>query len=55
MMWKISLVLIALSFGGALERTGCLGTIINAIMTKVRSFAGIQTSAIGTSVATVPI
>ena len=52
MMWTISLVLIALGFGGALERTGCLETIINAIMTKVRSFAGIQTAAIGTSVAT---
>lgn len=52
MMWTISLVLIALGFGGALERTGCLETIINAIMTKVTSFAGIQTSAIGTSVAT---
>ncbi|WP_159589470.1 Na+/H+ antiporter NhaC [Chelativorans xinjiangense] len=52
MMWTISLVLIALGFGGALERTGCLETIIRAIMTKIRSFAGIQTAAIGTSVAT---
>ena len=52
MMWTISLVLIALGFGGALERTGCLETIINAIIAKVRSFAGIQTAAIGTSFAT---
>jgi NhaC family Na+:H+ antiporter len=52
MMWTISLVLIALGFGGALEKTGCLETIIAAIMTKIRSFAGIQTAAIGTSVAT---
>jgi NhaC family Na+:H+ antiporter len=52
MMWTISLVLIALGFGGALERTGCLETIINAILTRVRSFAGIQTAAIGTSFAT---
>ncbi|WP_157014462.1 Na+/H+ antiporter NhaC [Mesorhizobium xinjiangense] len=52
MMWTISLVLIALGFGGALEKTGCLETIINAIMTKVNSFAGIQTAAIGTSMAT---
>lgn len=52
MMWTISLVLIALGFGGALERTGCLETIINAIISKVRSFAGIQTAAIGTSMAT---
>ena len=52
MMWTISLVLIALGFGGALERTGCLETIINWIISKVRGFAGIQTAAIGTSVAT---
>lgn len=52
MMWTISLVLIALGFGGALERTGCLETIINAIMTKVSSFKGVQTAAVCTSVAT---
>jgi predicted histidine transporter YuiF (NhaC family) len=32
MMWTISLMLIALGFGGALERTGCLEAIINAIV-----------------------
>ncbi len=52
MMWTISLILIALGFGGALERTGCLQTIIAAILTKVHSFAGVQTAAIGTSFAT---
>lgn len=52
MMWTISLVLIALGFGGALERTGCLETIIRRILTQVRSFAGIQTAAIGTATAT---
>ncbi|MEN2977622.1 Na+/H+ antiporter NhaC (plasmid) [Tistrella bauzanensis] len=52
MMWTISLVLIALGFGGALEQTGCLETIIQAIMARVRSFAGIQTAAVGTSLAT---
>lgn len=52
MMWTISLVLIALGFGGALEKTGCLETIINAIIARVRTFAGIQTAAIGTSMAT---
>lgn len=52
MMWTISLVLIALGFGGALEKTGCLEAIINAIIARVRSFAGIQTAAIGTSMAT---
>lgn len=52
MMWTISLVLIALGFGGALERTGCLETIIRTIMTRIHSFAGVQTAAIGTSMAT---
>lgn len=52
MMWTISLVLIALGFGGALEKTGCLQTIISAIMTKVSSFKGLQTSAVLTSVST---
>jgi len=52
MMWTISLVLLALGFGGALERTGCLEAIIAVIIARVKSFAGIQTSAILTSVAT---
>lgn len=52
MMWTISLILIALGFGGALERTGCLQAIIAAILSKVHSFAGVQTAAIATSTAT---
>ncbi|NAW34349.1 Na+/H+ antiporter NhaC [Halomonas alimentaria] len=52
MMWTISLILIALGFGGALEKTRCLETIIQAIMSKVRSFKGVQTSAMLTSFAT---
>lgn len=52
MMWTISLVLLALGFGGALERTGCLEAVISVIISRVKSFAGIQTSAILTSVAT---
>ena len=52
MMWTISLVLLALGFGGALERTGCLEAIINVIISRVKSFAGIQTAAVLTSVAT---
>lgn len=52
MMWTISLILIALGFGGALEKTGCLTSIINAIKSKVSSFAGTQTAAIGTALAT---
>lgn len=52
MMWTISLVLIALGFGGALERTGCLETIILAILTKIHKFKDIQTAAVLTSIST---
>lgn len=52
MMWTISLVLLALGFGGALERVGCLQAIIKVVISKVKTFAGIQISAILTSVAT---
>ncbi|MCZ2721031.1 Na+/H+ antiporter NhaC [Marinomonas sp. 15G1-11] len=52
MMWTISLVLIALGFGGALEKTGCLETIIASIMTKVKTFKGVQTAAVCTSIST---
>ncbi|QUJ77739.1 Na+/H+ antiporter NhaC [Sulfitobacter albidus] len=52
MMWTISLILLALGFGGALERTRCLEAVIDQIIARVKSFAGIQTSAILTSAAT---
>lgn len=52
MMWTISLVLLALGFGGALERTGCLQAIIKAIISRVKTFAGIQIASTFTSIAT---
>lgn len=52
MMWTISLILIALGFGGALEKTGCLQSIIGAIKSKVHGFAGTQSAAIGTAFST---
>lgn len=52
MMWTISLMLIALGFGGALERTGCLEAIIMAIISRVKTFATVQISAIGMAFAT---
>ncbi len=52
MMWTISLILLALGFGGALEKTRCLEAIINAIINRVKSFVGIQASAMMASVAT---
>ncbi len=52
MMWTISLILIALGFGGALERTGCLAAIIELLTKRVKTIAGVQTSAILSSMAT---
>lgn len=52
MMWTISLVLIALGFGGALEKTGCLEAIIASIMTRIKGFKGVQTAAVCTSIST---
>jgi len=52
MTWVITLVVIALGFGGALERTKCLDTIITAILTRVKSFFGLQASATGAAIAT---
>ena len=52
MMWTISLVLLALGFGGMLERTGCLQTIIGAIIARAKRFATVQASATGAAIAT---
>src|SRR3546814_17208783 len=42
MMWTISLVLIHLVFGGAMEQTGCPEAILAPFMTKTKSFPGIK-------------
>ncbi|UXI01417.1 Na+/H+ antiporter NhaC [Photobacterium sp. TY1-4] len=52
MTWVITLMMFALAFGGALERTGCLESVVGAIMRTTRCFRGLQTNAILTSVAT---
>ncbi|MFD2191647.1 Na+/H+ antiporter NhaC [Pistricoccus aurantiacus] len=52
MTWVITLLLIALSFGGILESTGCMRAIIEAVVKRARSFGALQTSAIGSSIAT---
>ena len=52
MAWVITLIMISLGFGGALERTRCLETIVEAILSKSCSFFRLQASALGTSVAT---
>lgn len=52
MAWVITLVMIALALGGALERTRCLEVIVEAVLKRTHSFGSLQASAIGTSVAT---
>ncbi|HHF3168709.1 TPA: Na+/H+ antiporter NhaC [Vibrio diabolicus] len=52
MTWVITLMMFALAFGGALERTGCLESVVNAVMKSTLGFKGLQTNAILTSVAT---
>jgi NhaC family Na+:H+ antiporter len=52
MTWVITLVIIALGFGGALECTKCLDTIITTILGSVKSFFGLQASATGAAIAT---
>ena len=52
MTWVITLVIIALGFGGALERTRCLETIIKVLLSRVHSFFGLQAAATGTAIAT---
>lgn len=52
MTWVVTLMMFALAFGGALERTRCLEAIVGTIMKRIKSFRGLQTSAILTSIAT---
>lgn len=52
MTWVVTLMMFALAFGGALERTRCLEAIVSAIMKRLKGFRGLQTSAILTSIAT---
>lgn len=52
MTWVVTLMMFALAYGGALERTRCLEAIVDAIMKRLKSFRGLQTSAIMTSIAT---
>lgn len=35
MMWVVSLIMIAMAFGGVLEKTGCLDVIVKAILAKL--------------------
>lgn len=52
MMWVTSLMLIALGFGGILERTRCLEVILDHILKQVRGRFGIIAASTGVSVGT---
>ncbi|MDI3323409.1 Na+/H+ antiporter NhaC [Pontibacterium granulatum] len=52
MTWVVTLMMFALAFGGALERTRCLEALVAAVMRLTKGFRGLQTSAILTSVTT---
>ncbi|WP_372598247.1 Na+/H+ antiporter NhaC [Amphritea sp.] len=52
MTWTVTLIMFALAFGGALERTRCLESVVHSIMKMCKGFRGLQTNAILTSIAT---
>ncbi|HKJ71147.1 MAG TPA: Na+/H+ antiporter NhaC [Gammaproteobacteria bacterium] len=52
MMWTISLVLIALAFGGIVEQTRCLEVILHAVMGLVRGRLSLVTASTGGAVGT---
>jgi NhaC family Na+:H+ antiporter len=52
MTWVITLVMIALGFGGALEHTRCLEVIVDTVLKRTRSFGSMQAAATGTAIAT---
>ena len=49
MMWVISLVIIALGFGGALETTGCLDAIVRRLLGALKGRAQLITGALITT------
>jgi len=50
MMWTFSLSFIALSLGGALDEMGFLSVLVEGILSKVRSAAGLMTVAVLSSI-----
>ncbi len=52
MMWTISLILVALSFGGTLEKTGMLETIAKRVLRYAKSTGSLVTATVCTSIFT---
>ncbi|MBT8080450.1 MAG: Na+/H+ antiporter NhaC [Gammaproteobacteria bacterium] len=46
MMWVISLIMIAMAFGGVLEKTRCLDVIVRAILSKMTGRASLITASL---------
>ncbi|NLY72724.1 MAG: Na+/H+ antiporter NhaC [Tissierellia bacterium] len=51
MMWTVSLIILAMVFGGVMEKTGMLQTIGNAILKHAHSTGSLVTATIFTSIA----
>jgi len=49
MMWTISLVFLALAFGGMLERTRALETVLESVLKRVKGRGGLMVSTVMTS------
>lgn len=52
MTWVVTLMMFALAFGGALERTRCLEAVMHKVSHLTQSYKGLQTNAILTSITT---
>lgn len=50
MMWVISLIMIAMAFGGVLEKTRCLDVIVRAILGKLSGRASLITASLFSSI-----
>ncbi|GIO19676.1 Na+/H+ antiporter NhaC [Oceanobacillus oncorhynchi subsp. incaldanensis] len=51
MLWTVSLILIAMSFGGILERAGFFAVIVESLMNLAKSTGSLITTTVGTSIA----
>lgn len=51
MMWTVSLILLAMTFGGIMEKSGMLGAIANKILTVAKSTGSLVTATVLSSIA----
>ena len=48
-MWTINLILLAVAYGGALERCGCVETLFSGIKSKIHNVGGLVVLTLVTS------